>query len=150
MKDTIKTYPLEGGRVLTLAGARTSTLDLPPEVQAQVGLKTIVTVGHSFKNPEDKESPAKLGETIAKGRSMKAPIFHAVVSSKRISKECVAELMDAIAKEVSLNLGGFLPLSNGKSRTTQQRETKVESNRVLDTTAPNKGAGVRDAKVQTR
>lgn len=149
MKPIIQTFPLEGGRILTLASVRYSTME-NPEMEAEYGKISIVTVGHSFKDPDDTTSPAELGQKIALGRAEKSPILHLIVQTKRVSKEFCNSVMKSLADEVSMNLEGFLPLGNGKSNKKQPRETKVESTRILDAGSPNKGTGVRDDKVRDR
>ena len=93
--------------------------------------KSVLLVGWSARNPEDKEIQPKLATMIAEGRALKKPFFTAVFDGPKPTKDLCTMLVESAAKEFQSKLGYYLPSTrkHGQktSRPLQSGKTPMES-----------------------
>lgn len=119
MKDALIVYkPVDigEGRTLTLAA----------EVNVQPTYK-LISFGMSIKNPTDNESKQVLGDTIAKGRAQKNPVFVMTTTGQAVSRSFVDKVAAVLQEEIGSKVRNYVPFSDKKKagNKTQPRETKV-------------------------
>lgn len=84
--------------------------------------KSVLLVGWSARNPEDKETQPKLAHTIASGRALKKPFFTAVFDGPKPTSDLCKMLLETAAKEFQNKIGYYIPSTrkNGKEKTSGQ------------------------------
>lgn len=134
---------LQDGRILTLV----AIVDYAEEVR-----RTIVSVGYSLKNPEDKNLPNKpeLATSIALGRANKlgSETMIIALNCRRVSKVLVNALLVSLVEEMEMRLTDFIPITHYKApNEIQQGKTEVVTPMVASPRANGVSSGVRSQKV---
>ncbi len=88
---------------------------------------SVLMIGWSARNPEDKEIQPKLAQMIAEGRALKKPFFTVVLNGPKPTPDLCTTLLESAAKEFQQKIGYYLPsVRKHGSNKIQPRKATME------------------------